>query len=162
MAQSSNRAKHVRKLKRKASLAVRSAKFYQTQWFNTQCSLVAVLGQLGGETTVTQGTYAQAVEGIIKGELSYEAVKGANAQETILRVVTKQAEPAALPPVELENGSTIEFDGHPDDEPLMGQIVGGFDAEGDYHFAESDRLLNEEGIPFETIGQIARDEEENA
>ena len=144
MAQSSNRAKHVRKLKRKASLAVRSAKFYQTQWFNTQCSLVAVLGQLGGETTVTQGTYAQAVEGVIKGELSYEAVKGANVQETILRVVTKQAE------------QTVVAD------PIVEAAVGGFDAEGDYHFAESDRLLNEEGVPFETIGQIARDEEENA
>ncbi len=144
MASSSNRAKHVRKLKRKASLAVRSAKFYQTQWFNTQCNLVAVLGQLGGEATVTQGTYAQAVEGIIKGELSYEAVKGANVQETILRVVTKQAE------------QTVVAD------PIVEAAVGGFDAEGDYHFAESDRLLNEEGIPFETIGQIARDEEENA
>jgi len=144
MAQSSNRAKHVRKLKRKATLAVRSAKFYQTQWFNTQCNLVAVLGQLGGETTITQGTYAQAVEGIIKGELSYEAVKGANAQETILRVVMKQAEQTVVP------------------DPIVEAAVEGFDAEGDYHFAESDRLLNEEGVPFETIGQIARDVEENA
>src|SRR6266853_2293901 len=137
MASSSNRAKHVRKLKRRATLAVRSAKFYQTQWFNTQCNLVAVLGQLGGETTITQGTYAQAVEGIIKGELSYEAVKGANAQETILRVVTKQAEQTVVPDPIVEAGvEAFDMDIAPPSTWANQDLEGGFDAEGEYHHSE--------------------------
>jgi hypothetical protein len=151
-ANGSNRAKFLRKVKRKASQATRALKAYQLQWFNTQCNLVAVLGQLGGETTVTQGTYTQAREGVIKGELSYEVVAGKVPGESILKLVTRQAEP----PVE---GSPIVPDGDDPNDIVNGPREG-FDADGEYQFdtTESDALLNEEGQPYEVIQQIGRDD----
>src|SRR5947208_1886168 len=88
-ANGSNRAKHLRRIKRSNTQLKRSVKQYQLQWFNTQCVLVAVLSQQGGEATITQGTYRQAVEGVVKGELSYAAAEGKTAQEMVVRVVTQ-------------------------------------------------------------------------
>src|SRR5438132_999191 len=100
MAQSSNRAKFLRKLKRKNTLLLRTLKQRHTLWFNAQSSLMAVLGQSGGEFTITQGTYAQTIEAFVKGELSYEAVPGKVKGETVLRLVTREAEqPAEVSPI---------------------------------------------------------------
>src|SRR6267143_2709287 len=91
-ANGSNRAKHLRKLKRKNTLLLRTLKQRHQQWFNAQSSLMAVLGQSGGEFTITQGTYAQTIEAFVKGELSYEAVAEKIPNETVLRLVTREAE----------------------------------------------------------------------
>ena len=139
-ANGSNKAKHLRRAKRKNTLLLRTLKERHSQWFTTMTTLLAVLAQHGGECTITQGTAQQAIEGFVKGEVGYDTVAGKVGGEFIVRLVSRAVKPI---------------------EQVDQAAEGGFDSEGGYHHpdtSESDALLAEEGKPFDVIRQIGRDD----
>ncbi len=143
-ANGSNKAKHLRRAKRKNTLLLRTLKERHSQWFTTMTTLLAVLAQHGGEVTITQGTAQQAIEGFVKGEVGFDTVAGKVDGEFIVRLVSRAVKPTEEAPPSLTES--------------------GFDSEGEYHYATpvevSDALLEEEGKPFEVIGQIGKDDME--
>ncbi len=148
-ANGSNKAKHLRRAKRKNTLLLRTLKERHSQWFTTMTTLLAVLAQHGGEVTITQGTAQQAVEGFVKGEVGFDTVAGKIEGEFVVRLVSRVKKAPEVIQTDSEG---------------VGVITGGFDSEGEYQYATpvevSDALLAEEGVPFEVIGQIGKDDME--
>jgi hypothetical protein len=92
-ANGSNRARLLRRTKRKASQATRLLNARSRQFWEAQTTLLTVLAQLGGEVICTVGTARQAIEAFTKGQLAWTTVQGAVEGEWIIKLVTQETEP---------------------------------------------------------------------
>ena len=106
MAQTSHRLRLRRRLKRKASLAVRELRKVESHRLNATITLCMALAQMGGDLTISQGTSAQVLANLSR--LSYRVSPtvgedGTPTGEYVIGLVEASAQDApetALAPLE--------------------------------------------------------------
>lgn len=120
MAKLSRNARGKARKKRTISLQNREIRQLKAAFFNTHQMLLMVLGQSGGEVTVTQGTMQQILQQAQR--VNWQTAPGANEHEFIVRLVTQMEEPPAEPTITEEPRTTSisEFTRLSDTDPAEG------------------------------------------
>lgn len=133
MASESRNARKKRRVKMNLSRARRALKEQTQARVQAHATLLMVLSQAGGEVTVNQATMQTVLQGLqllnwvteAKTDREGNIIQG----EFLVRVVTQEGvqavvdEAIAAAPMQLENGSTVDFSKPTDAEDLMGVLT---------------------------------------